>query len=214
MPGLVEVFVEGARRLAGCARWDHRRLAGFSERLEHALVRIERFVGNERLGFKLWEQGIGSGQIMLLTPGEMKAGRIAERIDGGVDFRAQPSARASDGLILTPFLRAPALCWWARTMVESIIAYSLSASSDRCLKTFSQTPLFAHRLNRVWRFCQGSRHRLWPTRAPLGIGPASHRGADEDAVLEMWVGSSDRAAGAHRPGLSPVPLPRLWQAVQ
>src|SRR4051794_13619587 len=57
---------------------------------------------NERLGFKLWEQGIGSGQIVLLTPGEMKAGRIAERIDGGVDFRAQPSARASDGLILTP----------------------------------------------------------------------------------------------------------------
>src|SRR4051794_4776467 len=51
---LVEVFVESARRLAGCARWDHRRLAGFRERLEHALVRIERFVGNERLGFKLW----------------------------------------------------------------------------------------------------------------------------------------------------------------
>jgi hypothetical protein len=39
---------------------------------------------------------------VLLTPGEMKAGRIAERIDGGVDFRAQPSARAPDGLILTP----------------------------------------------------------------------------------------------------------------
>src|SRR3954452_15277907 len=130
MPGLVEVFVEGARCLAALARWDHRRLAGFSQRLEHALVRIERFVGNERLGFKLWEQGIGSGQIMLLTAGEMKAGRIAERIDGGVNFGAQPSARAPDGLILTAFLRAPALCWWARTMVESIIAYSLSASSE------------------------------------------------------------------------------------
>ena len=50
---LVEVFVEGARRLAGFARWDDRCLAGFSERLEHALVGIERFVGNERLGFKL-----------------------------------------------------------------------------------------------------------------------------------------------------------------
>src|SRR3954452_17356020 len=99
---LVEVFVEGPRCLAALARWDHRRLAGFSERLEHALVRIERFVGNERLGFKLWEQGIGSGQIMLLTAGEMKAGRIAERIDGGVNFGAQPSARAPDGLILTP----------------------------------------------------------------------------------------------------------------
>src|SRR3954462_803488 len=102
MPGLVEVFVEGPRCLAALARWDDRHLAGLSERLEHALVRIERFVRNERLGFKLWEQGIGSGQIMLLTAGEMKADRIAECIDGGVDFRAQPSARAPDGLILTP----------------------------------------------------------------------------------------------------------------
>src|SRR3954451_22080654 len=95
-------FVKGARRLAGFPRWDDRRLAGFSERLEHPLVRIERLVGNERLGLKLWEQGIGSSQIVLLTAGEMKADRIAERIDGGVNFRAQPSARAPDGLILTP----------------------------------------------------------------------------------------------------------------
>ena len=107
---LVEVFVEGARRLAGCARWDHRRLAGFSERLEHALVRIERFVGNERLGFKLWEQGIGSGQIMLLTAGEMKAGRIAERIDGGVDLGGQPALAAADRLVRPSFLGAPAAC--------------------------------------------------------------------------------------------------------
>ena len=90
MPGLVEVFVEGPRCLAALARWDDRHLAGFSERLEHPLVRIERFVGNQRLGLKLWEQGIGSGQIMLLTAGEMKAGRIAERIDGGVNFRLNP----------------------------------------------------------------------------------------------------------------------------
>src|SRR3954452_15648165 len=111
MPGLVEVCVKGARCRAGLPRWDHGCLAGVSQRFEHALVRIERLAGNERLGLKLWQQGIGSSQIVLLTAGEMKADRIAERIDGGVDFRAQPSTRASDGLILTPFLRAPALCW-------------------------------------------------------------------------------------------------------
>src|SRR3954466_1431861 len=114
VPGLVEVFVKGARYRAGFARWDHRCFTGFSKRLEHPLVGIERFVGNERLGLKVGQQGIGSSQIVLLTAGEMKADRIAERIDGGVDFGAQPAARASDGLILTPFLRAPALCWWAR----------------------------------------------------------------------------------------------------
>src|SRR5215204_3934977 len=163
VPGLVEVFVKGARYLAGFARWDDRHLAGFSQRREHPRVGIERLVGNERLGLKLRQQGIRSSQVVLLTAGEMKAGRIAERIDGGVDFGAQPAARASDGLILTPFLRAPALCWWARTMVESIIAYSLSASSDRCLKTFSQTPLFAHRLNRVW-IVTGSPNRSGKSR--------------------------------------------------
>ena len=109
MPGLVEVFVEGARCLPGIPRWDHGCLAGLGQRREHPLVRIERLVGNERLGLQLREQGIGSGQVMRLTTGEMKASWIAECIDGGVDFGAQPAARAPDGLILTPFLRAPAL---------------------------------------------------------------------------------------------------------
>src|SRR3954467_13404414 len=43
------------------------------------------------------------------------------------------------------------------------------------------------------RFCQGSRQRLWPTRARLGIGPPLTKGADEDAVLGMRIGSRDRA---------------------
>src|SRR3982751_134661 len=42
MSGTVEVSVKGARRLAGFPRWDDRRLAGFGQRFEHALVRIER----------------------------------------------------------------------------------------------------------------------------------------------------------------------------
>jgi hypothetical protein len=64
------------------------------------------------------------------------------------------------------------------------------------------------------RFCQGSRHDPWPTRAWLGIGLASHSGADKNAVYRMRLGSRDGATGAHRPGLPPVPLPRLWQTVQ
>jgi hypothetical protein len=92
------------------ARWDDRRLAGVSQRLEHPLVGIERFVGDERLGLKVGQQGIGSGQIVLLTAGEMKADRIAERIDSGVDLGAQPALAAADGLILAQFLGAPAAC--------------------------------------------------------------------------------------------------------
>src|SRR5215208_7081467 len=79
VPGLVEVVVKGARCLAGFARWDDRRLTGFSQRREHPLIGIERFVGDERLSLKLRQQGIGSSQVVLLTAAEMKPGWIAER---------------------------------------------------------------------------------------------------------------------------------------
>ena len=110
MPGLVELFVEGARRLAAFARWDDRGLAGFSQRLAHPLVGIERLVGNERLGPKLRQQGIGSDQIVLLTTGEMKADRIAKRIHQGVDLGRQPTLAAADRLVRPSFLGAPAAC--------------------------------------------------------------------------------------------------------
>src|SRR3954471_19484009 len=77
---------------------------------EYPLVGIEGFVGNERLGLKRGQQGIGSGQIVLLTAGEMKAGRIAERIHQGVDLGGQPALAAADGLIIAQFLGAPAAC--------------------------------------------------------------------------------------------------------
>jgi hypothetical protein len=56
----------------------------------------------------------------------------------------------SDGLFFWSPPFAPELCWWARTMVESIITYSLSGSCDRVLKTRSQPPLLLHR---EWRRC-------------------------------------------------------------
>ena len=111
MPGLVEVLVEGARCLAGLARGDDGRLAGFGQRLQHPLVGIEGLVGNEGVRFQPGQKGIRSGQIVLLTASEMKAGRIAKRIDGGVDLRAQAAAAAPDRLAgAAAFLAAPALC--------------------------------------------------------------------------------------------------------
>ena len=70
----------------------------------------------------------GSDQIVCLAAGQKEVDRVAQSVDHGVDLGAQSAARAPDGLILW----APALCWWARTMVLSIIAYSLSASAARC----------------------------------------------------------------------------------
>jgi hypothetical protein len=45
-----------------------------------------------------------------LASGEADGERIAERIDDGMDLGGQSAARAPDGLVFAPFLRAPALC--------------------------------------------------------------------------------------------------------
>lgn len=87
---------------------------------------IVGFVGNHRLGFAAWEQSIGTLKIMSLSGSEMEPGGITQSIRGGVNLGAQASSAASDRLGLPPF--DPALCWCARTMVESIMPHSLSAS--------------------------------------------------------------------------------------
>ena len=110
VPGLVEVFVKGARCRSGVPRWDDGCLAGLGQRFEHPLVGIECFVGDERLGLKLRQQGIGSSQVMLLTTGEMKADRIAERIHQRVDLGGQPALAAPNRLVWPSFLGAPAAC--------------------------------------------------------------------------------------------------------
>ena len=117
--------------------------------------------------------------------------------------------------------------WLSEAMYGSDAAGDLTASqrADGLLHLAQRNSVAAVQLaigfvvrgvlgQRLNRFCQGSRHRPWPTRAQLGIGPPLTKEADEDAVLGMWVGSCDRAIRAHRPGLPPVPLPRVRQAVQ
>jgi hypothetical protein len=87
--------------------------------------------------------------IVNLTAGQYESQRIAEGIDDRVDFGREPAARAADRLLEPPFLSAPALCWWALTIVASIMAYSLSGSSAKALKRLSQTPLTAQREKRL-----------------------------------------------------------------
>ena len=149
MPGIIKRFIISARVLTVAARRDDEALTGLFERQDHAFVGVIGFIGNHDIGLHFGKQDIGAIQIAGLSRRQQEAGRIAQSIDRGMDFGAQPATAAAYSLVLTPFLRAPALCWWARTMVLSIIAYSLSASPARCLKTFAYTPLLAQRLKRV-----------------------------------------------------------------
>src|SRR3954447_3491668 len=152
---LVEILVVGAGVLAVGLGRDHRRPAGPSEGLEHPLLGVEGLVGDQRVGPEVGQQRVRPGEVVLLPRAEREAGRVAERVGQGVDLGAQAALAAPDGLVAgPPFFIAPALCWWARTTVPSIIAYSLSASPAKCLKTLSQTPVFAQRQQPVWAVFQ------------------------------------------------------------
>jgi len=121
-----------------------------------------------------------------------------------VDLRREPAARAADGLIETPFLSAPALCWWARTIVASIIAYSLSGSSAKALKRFSQTPLAAQREKRLWVLHQPPK-RSGKSRHGVPTRNFQINGFDEKTIAQFAV-AADRAGTARQQMLDPGEL--------
>ena len=81
-----------ARQSPVCLGRDHRGFAGRSQRRDDPLVGIERFVGDQRVGLHRGQEVVGADQIMRLSAGQGEVDRVAERIDQGVDFGAQPPA--------------------------------------------------------------------------------------------------------------------------
>jgi hypothetical protein len=110
MSCLVEVFVVLTLEFSIGFGRNNGLFAGLLQQFQNPFIGVEALVGDHRFGRELWQQHIGAVQFTGLPLGKMKADRVAECIDGSVDFGAQPSLAASDGLRLAPFLRAPALC--------------------------------------------------------------------------------------------------------
>ena len=48
--------------------------------------------------------------VVCLSSGQAEHEGISQGVDDGMDFRRQATTRAAYGLVLSPFLRAPALC--------------------------------------------------------------------------------------------------------
>jgi len=67
-------------------------------------------IGNQRVGLHGGQQVIRADEIMRLAARQMKADRVAKRIDEAVDLGAQAAARAADGLVCVDFFGAPAPC--------------------------------------------------------------------------------------------------------
>lgn len=87
---------------------------------------------------------------MRLSRRQIKAGGNAQRMYGGVDFRAHPAAAAADRFGLCPPFSHRRYVDGMRTMVKLAMAYLLSASAASASKIRCQTLLLLQRVYRVW----------------------------------------------------------------
>jgi len=74
------------------------------------MVGVITLVGEQGFGLDQSQQRVGLRDVMGLPAREAQRQRIAQGVDDHMDFRREPAARASNGLVETPFLRAPAEC--------------------------------------------------------------------------------------------------------
>ena len=146
----VEGFVIGAWLFAVAFGRDHGDRAHAGDMLNDG-VAVVALVGQHRLGLAVSQQGDGLGAVVELPCGHGKVDRQAQLIGEQVDLSRQASSGTPQSLVFAPFLRPVAACWWARTMVESIIRYWFFRSRTNSWKTFSQTPVAAQRPNRLCR---------------------------------------------------------------
>ena len=144
----VQMAVVFALNVARAARWNDDGFASLEQRVDHASLRVVGFVCQYCARWGCFEQDVSAVQIVSLSGRQVKPRRVAQSVNRGVYLGGQSSPAAPDGLLLRTPPFAPELCWWARTMVESIIAYSLSASCDRLVKMRFHTP---DSLHREWR---------------------------------------------------------------
>lgn len=171
---------------------DHRYRASFAQ-LSPQPVNIEGLVPKEHIEFDVLDQRFHSDQVMGLTWNQNKARQVSQRIYQRHDLRGQTAARPSDRLTMSPPL-APVPCWWTRTIVPSIMAYSKSRSPDNRSNRRSKTPFSAHLRKRrklefqLPKLAGKSRHG-----APV---PAIHKTASRNLRLS----AADRPRSPTLPG--------------
>jgi hypothetical protein len=82
---------------------------------------VVALIGQYPLGLPFSEQLDGLGAVVDLASGDDKIYRQPQFVGQQVDLRCQTSSGTPQSLVRALFLRPVAACWWARTMVESII---------------------------------------------------------------------------------------------
>ena len=141
MPLPVKVLIIVPRCLQVGPRWNDRHSTPLQDELEESSGIIP-FVPDHMLNFKINHQGLSLGDVMALPRGELEAQGVAQSIQAHVDrfdklttgLGTEPASAASQGLrsLTTLFLEAPPAQGWARTMVLSIMRFSISGSWMKC----------------------------------------------------------------------------------
>lgn len=94
------------------------------------VIRIIAFIRQHSIGVQSLQQRQCLLAVGSLPACQYEAYRISKCVTYCVHLRAEAAFAAAYRLILLPPF-APAACWWARTMVESIISHSVSAHQHR-----------------------------------------------------------------------------------
>ncbi len=127
----VGFLVEVCRKAPVRSRWDDR-LDVTLRQIGPQPVGIEGTVGQKMSGTETGDQVRHAAQIVRLPRQQAEIDGVSERIGQRHDLGGDATARAPDGLALSPPL-APCPERWTLTMEPSIIAYSKSASEANAL---------------------------------------------------------------------------------
>ena len=90
-------------------RRDHR-FDGTPFQVFDEAVAVVALVAEERCGLDLSRKCLCLRDVVCLSSSQAEREGISQGVDDGIYFRRQATARAAYGLVLPPFLRAPALC--------------------------------------------------------------------------------------------------------
>lgn len=199
MASLVAMPVDISLGFAVAARWDIGQCLGRFDRFDE-LVAVVAFIGRDCGGGDVRKQG--GRHISDLATGQDQTQRIAQGIDTGVNLGGQSATRPTDRLIATVFLRAPAECWWARTMLASMKSTSKLASSRSASATRAQTLPLSQRANRTYVECQfpkssGKSRQGQPVRATKSTASTKRRLSTARPPLSVVLPGSKSAIRDH-----------------
>jgi hypothetical protein len=162
---------------------------------------VEGLVAEQSVECDFLDQWLDPDAVVALAGQKNEAYEIAERVDHCDDLGGQATPRPANGLISSPPF-APVPCWWTRTIVPSMIAYSKCGSPDKASKRLSNTPFKVQRQKRrktEFQSPNGSgRSRGAPVRA------IQKHGFEEEPVVGRRSSGIPGLAG--KEGSNPLPL--------